>query len=804
MFVLWDTNIRHRLPSPSEVISVDAITASPIHQRVQSKKLEDHQFSLLMKASSPADKARLLSVSAPHAFVEHLKQKIALSAEAKAVYLDEESEDYIKDVIASPESAEYLETLPTESFQQLPSQRTLRDYTHYISSSSGFSTDVDKMLMDAARITTCPEREKYVILLLDEMHVRDDLVYDKHSGKMIGFANLGEVNNHLSQYEQSLQGDTAGGPQVAKTVVFDGMCAKWDDIVSVYRADNATGWGVQLIPKPYQSNILFKNACRFGCPDNDGIFMQTIKTLQADSAFSLTSENAALQIAAKLSVWIPLHLSQVDAFEQKTAKHQLCCSDYVAPLDLSSPIAEQLTALEQEGVEVYDAFLQQMVLVMAPLICIVCDNPRASELLIAKTEMRKQYGLREIENPLFSIPADLFRYMPVEVLHTKLLDTCLTTSDTVQEFKAVNLGEFIELVTPYDQMQYGLLLATFNTTSGTTHCLVQGFHSCKSTDGFCGCNGAATDINDRAPPRTTYINIADDEYAEQDFGVEDAADNDEYADKDFENLVKQFRVDEKMCYYPFPKCGINVPSLTTVRAFIVLGVDMPQRHLSTDGNPYYSLSLTSIIRNCLQTPEISSCLARFPVRTAGDYTKCWNENPRFATLMVSLPHGREIFVRNWVYFHHNDIGMTKGVILSFFKQDASTCTTALVIAPLILIICDNPRASELLGHLGSTALKYCRICMADKNDSPNIVCEQRNLMQAQCRLCKLNLNGANGDGNSTLFKLPQIMVRPSGSSTTVKSIDLEHCVLYVATPKQLFDFMAVNPAISLPSLHPMN
>ena len=46
----------------------------------------------------------------------------------------------------------------------------------------------------------------------------------------------------------------------------------------------------------------------------------------------------------------------------------------------------------------------------------------------------------------------------------------------------------------------------------------------------------------------------------------------------------------------------------------------------------------------------------------------WNENPRFATPMVSLPHGEGIFVRDWVYFHHNDIGMTKGVILSFFKQ----------------------------------------------------------------------------------------------------------------------------------------
>ena len=51
------------------------------------------------------------------------------------------------------------------------------------------------------------------------MHVMDDLVYNKHSGNMIDFANLGEVNNHLSQYEESLQGDMAACPQVVKTVV---------------------------------------------------------------------------------------------------------------------------------------------------------------------------------------------------------------------------------------------------------------------------------------------------------------------------------------------------------------------------------------------------------------------------------------------------------------------------------------------------------------------------------------------------------------------------------------------------------
>lgn len=49
----------------------------------------------------------------------------------------------------------------------LPSQRTLWDYTHYIK---------DEMLVSAANLTTCPEREKCVLLLLDEMHIRQDLV----------------------------------------------------------------------------------------------------------------------------------------------------------------------------------------------------------------------------------------------------------------------------------------------------------------------------------------------------------------------------------------------------------------------------------------------------------------------------------------------------------------------------------------------------------------------------------------------------------------------------------------------------
>ena len=43
-----------------------------------------------------------------------------------------------------------------------------------------------------------------MMLLLDEMHIKEGLVYDKHSGKLIGFVDLGDINNHLLQLEKSL------------------------------------------------------------------------------------------------------------------------------------------------------------------------------------------------------------------------------------------------------------------------------------------------------------------------------------------------------------------------------------------------------------------------------------------------------------------------------------------------------------------------------------------------------------------------------------------------------------------------
>ena len=46
------------------------------------------------------------------------------------------------------------------------------------------------------------EKDKYVVLVLDEMKVREDLVFDKNSCHIIGFVDLGEIGNVLSKFER--------------------------------------------------------------------------------------------------------------------------------------------------------------------------------------------------------------------------------------------------------------------------------------------------------------------------------------------------------------------------------------------------------------------------------------------------------------------------------------------------------------------------------------------------------------------------------------------------------------------------
>ena len=95
----------------------------------------------------------------------------------------------------------------------LPSERTLRDYTHWIRAGTGFIPEVDSQLVKEAGISE--EKDRFVVLVWDEMKVHEDLVFDKNSCQLVGFTNLGEVNNQLDKFNQLCLSENEPKPEVA-------------------------------------------------------------------------------------------------------------------------------------------------------------------------------------------------------------------------------------------------------------------------------------------------------------------------------------------------------------------------------------------------------------------------------------------------------------------------------------------------------------------------------------------------------------------------------------------------------------
>lgn len=48
---------------------------------------------------------------------------------------------------------------------------------------------------------------------------------------------------------------------------------------------------------------------------------------------------------------------------------------------MTQPLVDDLQKLESRGIVVYDAFLKESVLLVAPVICMIGDNPRQSEIM---------------------------------------------------------------------------------------------------------------------------------------------------------------------------------------------------------------------------------------------------------------------------------------------------------------------------------------------------------------------------------------------------------------------------------------
>ena len=116
-------------------------------------------------------------------------------------------------------SSSAYRALRDSAFIKLPSERTLRDYTHWTKATSGFQPSSFERLLVDMKYNELEEWRKFVVLLHDEVKIKSDLVYCKHTGELIGFANLGEINNVLLDFEKQCQDNTNPVSDLAASIL---------------------------------------------------------------------------------------------------------------------------------------------------------------------------------------------------------------------------------------------------------------------------------------------------------------------------------------------------------------------------------------------------------------------------------------------------------------------------------------------------------------------------------------------------------------------------------------------------------
>ena len=103
-------------------------------------------------------------------------------------------------------STKAYDTIRGLGFINLPSDRTLFDYSHCTPSKTGFIPATIQMLREECmKKGMLKERWKsYVGLLQDEISIREDLVYNATSGELVGFVYLDKTSNQILDLQNGL------------------------------------------------------------------------------------------------------------------------------------------------------------------------------------------------------------------------------------------------------------------------------------------------------------------------------------------------------------------------------------------------------------------------------------------------------------------------------------------------------------------------------------------------------------------------------------------------------------------------
>ena len=86
-------------------------------------------------------------------------------------------------------------------FVILPSRCRLRDYKNCTQPQRGFNKDIVNELLE--KVKHFSDNENFFVMLMDEMKIQEILVWDKHTGDLIGYVDFGDAELNYATLQKS-------------------------------------------------------------------------------------------------------------------------------------------------------------------------------------------------------------------------------------------------------------------------------------------------------------------------------------------------------------------------------------------------------------------------------------------------------------------------------------------------------------------------------------------------------------------------------------------------------------------------
>ena len=145
------------------------------------------------------------------------------------------------------------EEIRNSGILRLPSKRTLRDYKNFIRPKTGFSRPVLNELIKLTENYSGSQR--FVVIVFDEMKVKSNLVFDKYTGELIGFLDLGDPDINFATLDEEDELATH-----ALVFFLRGLCSDLKFSLAYFSTNNVTA--LQVFGLYWEAVCLLETVCQ--------------------------------------------------------------------------------------------------------------------------------------------------------------------------------------------------------------------------------------------------------------------------------------------------------------------------------------------------------------------------------------------------------------------------------------------------------------------------------------------------------------------------------------------------------------